>query len=115
MFQEGPHCAIKEDEFFDAVDASLDKLEKEEESVSLTNWVINRLIDRFAYSAHLRRYFSRDSREREREGKVKIDKSKKTLKAFQILTCHKHSMNYYSCMWTWLYSAPINDRGKSVV
>lgn len=30
-FEEGPHCAINEDEFFDAVDATLDKLEKEEE------------------------------------------------------------------------------------
>ncbi|XP_064619835.1 ceramide transfer protein-like [Lineus longissimus] len=29
-FEEGPHCAINEDEFFDAVDAALDKLEKEE-------------------------------------------------------------------------------------
>ena len=36
LFQEGPHCAIKEDEFFDAVDASLDKLEKEEEVVRHT-------------------------------------------------------------------------------
>ena len=32
--QEGPHSVIKEDEFFDAIDASLDKLEKEEENVS---------------------------------------------------------------------------------
>ncbi|XP_052794048.1 ceramide transfer protein-like isoform X2 [Mya arenaria] len=30
-FEEGPHSVIKEDEFFDAIDASLDKLEKEEE------------------------------------------------------------------------------------
>lgn len=30
-YEEGPHCAINEDEFFDAVDAALDKLEKEEE------------------------------------------------------------------------------------
>ncbi|XP_069138571.1 ceramide transfer protein-like isoform X1 [Argopecten irradians] len=30
-FEEGPHCAIKEDEFFDAVDASLDKLEEKVE------------------------------------------------------------------------------------
>lgn len=34
-YEEGPHCQIKEDEFFDAVDASLDKLEKEEESKHL--------------------------------------------------------------------------------
>jgi len=31
-FEEGPHSVIKEDEFFDAIDASLDKLEKEEEN-----------------------------------------------------------------------------------
>ncbi|KAL3867074.1 hypothetical protein ACJMK2_044307 [Sinanodonta woodiana] len=31
-FEEGPHCAIKEDEFFDAVDASIDKLVQEEEN-----------------------------------------------------------------------------------
>ncbi|XP_064607533.1 ceramide transfer protein-like [Liolophura sinensis] len=30
-YEEGPHCAINEDEFFDAVDATLDKLENEEE------------------------------------------------------------------------------------
>lgn len=30
-FEEGPHSVIKEDEFFDAIDASLDKLEKEDE------------------------------------------------------------------------------------
>ena len=33
IFQEGPHSIINEDEFFDAVDATLDKLEKEEEKV----------------------------------------------------------------------------------
>ena len=37
--QEGPHSVIHEEEFFDAVDATLDKLEKEEEKVSIT-WVI---------------------------------------------------------------------------
>ena len=37
FLQEGPHCAIKEDEFFDAVDASLDKLEKEEEVVRMSS------------------------------------------------------------------------------
>ncbi|XP_013394772.1 collagen type IV alpha-3-binding protein isoform X2 [Lingula anatina] len=31
-YEEGPHCAINEDEFFDAVDASLDKLDKEVEN-----------------------------------------------------------------------------------
>lgn len=30
-FEEGPHSMIKEEEFFDAIDASLDKLEKEAE------------------------------------------------------------------------------------
>lgn len=35
LFQEGPHSVIKEDEFFDAIDASLDKLEKEEEDVRI--------------------------------------------------------------------------------
>ncbi|CAH1796344.1 unnamed protein product [Owenia fusiformis] len=30
-YEASPHCAINEDEFFDAVDATLDKLEKEEE------------------------------------------------------------------------------------
>lgn len=30
-FEEGPHCQIKEDEFYDAVDASLDKLEQRDE------------------------------------------------------------------------------------
>lgn len=35
FFQEGPHSVIKEDEFFDAIDASLDKLEKEEEDVRI--------------------------------------------------------------------------------
>lgn len=30
-FEEGPHCQIKEDEFYDAVDASLDKLEQKDE------------------------------------------------------------------------------------
>ncbi|XP_045156184.1 ceramide transfer protein-like isoform X1 [Mercenaria mercenaria] len=34
-FEEGPHSVIKEDEFFDAIDASLDKLEKEEEDKRL--------------------------------------------------------------------------------
>ncbi|CAK9303561.1 unnamed protein product [Gordionus sp. m RMFG-2023] len=29
-FEEGPHCAIKEEEFFDAVETTLDKLDKEE-------------------------------------------------------------------------------------
>jgi collagen type IV alpha-3-binding protein len=33
-YEEGPHCMITEDEFYDAVDATLDKLEKEEEKVS---------------------------------------------------------------------------------
>lgn len=32
-YEEGPHCMITEDEFYDAVDATLDKLEKEEEKV----------------------------------------------------------------------------------
>lgn len=31
-FQEGPTCVINEDEFFDAVDATLDKLESEADS-----------------------------------------------------------------------------------
>ncbi|XP_050401750.1 ceramide transfer protein [Patella vulgata] len=31
-YEEGPHCLIPEEEFYDAVDATLDKLEKEEES-----------------------------------------------------------------------------------
>ncbi len=31
--QEGPHSCLNEEEFFDAVDASLDKLEKEQEEV----------------------------------------------------------------------------------
>jgi len=30
-YEEGPHCMITEDEFYDAVDATLDKMEKEEE------------------------------------------------------------------------------------
>lgn len=42
--QEGPHCQIKEDEFFDAVDASLDKLEKEEESVRERFVTVDRLL-----------------------------------------------------------------------
>lgn len=33
LLQEGPHCMIPEDEFYDAVDATLDKLEKEDEKV----------------------------------------------------------------------------------
>ncbi len=32
-YEEGPHSRLTEDEFFDAVDATLDKLEKEEEKV----------------------------------------------------------------------------------
>ncbi|KAI8789020.1 collagen type IV alpha-3-binding protein [Biomphalaria glabrata] len=32
-YEEGPHCLIPEDEFYDAVDATLDKLEKEEEKL----------------------------------------------------------------------------------
>lgn len=32
--QEGPHMLINEEEFYDAVDASLDKLEREEERVN---------------------------------------------------------------------------------
>ena len=49
VFQEGPHCAINEDEFFDAVDSALDKMEKEIEDkvvswflpvlISLTHWI----------------------------------------------------------------------------
>ncbi|ESO88102.1 hypothetical protein LOTGIDRAFT_234681 [Lottia gigantea] len=31
-YEEGPHCLIPEEEFYDAVDATLDKLEKEEEN-----------------------------------------------------------------------------------
>lgn len=38
-FEEGPHSAINEEEFFDAVDASLDKMDHEEEKKNL-----NRLI-----------------------------------------------------------------------
>ncbi len=34
FFQEGPHSCLNEEEFFDAVDAALDKLEKEEEEVT---------------------------------------------------------------------------------
>lgn len=34
--QEGPTCIINEEEFFDAVDASLDKLESEAESQERT-------------------------------------------------------------------------------
>merc|ERR1711862_563012 len=34
-YEEGPHSMITEDEFFDAVDATLDKLEKEEEKVCI--------------------------------------------------------------------------------
>ncbi|XP_041373633.1 ceramide transfer protein-like [Gigantopelta aegis] len=30
-YEEGPHCMITEDEFYDAVDATLDKMEREEE------------------------------------------------------------------------------------
>ena len=29
-FEEGPHSVIKEDEFFDAVDSALDKLDQEQ-------------------------------------------------------------------------------------
>lgn len=36
ILKEGPHCLIPEDEFYDAVDATLDKLEKEEEKVCRT-------------------------------------------------------------------------------
>ena len=32
-YEEGPHCVIKEDEFFDAVDSALDKIEKEQQQV----------------------------------------------------------------------------------
>ena len=35
-YEEGPHSMLNEDEFFDAVDATLDKLDKEEERVSST-------------------------------------------------------------------------------
>lgn len=34
-FQEGPNSLINEDEFFDAVEAALDKQDKIEEQVSL--------------------------------------------------------------------------------
>ncbi|XP_005104758.1 ceramide transfer protein isoform X2 [Aplysia californica] len=36
-YEEGPHCMITEDEFYDAVDATLDKLEKEEEKKKNTD------------------------------------------------------------------------------
>lgn len=39
FLQEGPHCLIPEDEFYDAVDATLDKLEKEEEKVCIMKTV----------------------------------------------------------------------------
>ena len=32
--EEGPHSIIKEDQFFDAIDSTLDTLEQEEERVS---------------------------------------------------------------------------------
>ena len=35
LLQEGPHSCLNEEEFFDAVDASLDKLEKEQEEVRI--------------------------------------------------------------------------------
>ena len=35
-FEEGPHSNIKEEQFFDAIDSTLDTLEQEEERVSLT-------------------------------------------------------------------------------
>ena len=35
-YEEGPHCTINEEEFFDAVDSALDKLDKEQERVSVT-------------------------------------------------------------------------------
>lgn len=33
-FEEGPHSTLKEEQFFDAVDSTLDTLEQEEERVS---------------------------------------------------------------------------------
>ena len=33
-FEEGPHSNIKEEQFFDAIDSTLDTLEQEEERVS---------------------------------------------------------------------------------
>lgn len=32
-FEEGPHSTIKEEQFFDAIDSTLDTLEEEEERV----------------------------------------------------------------------------------
>ena len=32
LLQEGPHSIMHEEEFFDAVDATLDKLDREEEN-----------------------------------------------------------------------------------
>ena len=39
-FEEGPHCQIKEDEFYDAVDASLDKLEQNDDEKKKIGQVI---------------------------------------------------------------------------
>ena len=33
-FEEGPHSTMKEEQFFDAIDSTLDTLEQEEERVS---------------------------------------------------------------------------------
>ncbi|KAK7492548.1 hypothetical protein BaRGS_00016214 [Batillaria attramentaria] len=44
-YEEGPHCMITEDEFYDAVDATLDKLEKEEEKINeITTSHLRRLL-----------------------------------------------------------------------
>ena len=32
--QEGPHSVMNEEEFFDAIDATLDKIDKDDEKVS---------------------------------------------------------------------------------
>lgn len=40
LFQEGPHCAMKDDEFYDAVDTSIDKIEKEQDRVCVLMHVI---------------------------------------------------------------------------
>nr|KAG5703629.1 hypothetical protein BaRGS_002503 [Batillaria attramentaria] len=69
-YEEGPHCMITEDEFYDAVDATLDKLEKEEEKV-----LINEIT-----TSHLRRLLSANKAE-EQEWQCIVDQG--DLKVFK--------------------------------
>ena len=56
FLQEGPHSCLNEEEFFDAVDASLDKLEKEQEEVLFASRVKQFLDPKLVYKLSFKKW-----------------------------------------------------------